>query len=740
MLSNREAVGLKWLANWNSPSLRIVLGCVLIATLIACLVILLIPPTYKSSTLLLIEPSPGLVTDDYSSIIAGEQLAFTYSQLMVEKQILETAIRRLELDLEPEDLARRVSAEPVSNTQLIRLSVRDSSPQNAALLAETIADEFVQHVRLLEREKFGESISGLQAEMESQTTLLSANQARVDSLSSQSIAHGAKMVHLQSQIDLDRGDYQFLQQSYFVAQSQADQIAEKIQIVEDAVVKEAAGPRGFSAYLTLLVDPSLIIGQGTYSTVTNSARVASAYGEIWTGESYMQAVIDELGLDRDADDLANDVNFEPIPSTQLVRLRVDDPSAAQAKMLVEVIGRNIVQTTQTQLARPYTDRMQALQKQMDELSAQIESAQAEIMTISAQKAQIEADLIKEESAKTKLSQDYQVLYDQMEQLRKSANQASNSVMVVAQPSIPDRPTQDRLLYVLLAALLGGTVGIGAAFVLDQLDETVRIRQDVTSKMGLNLLGCIDAQKNGDSGLEMDVHPRSKVAEDFRTLAINLCSVNAQNPIRTLLISSPGMAEGKSVVTANLALALARLGLKILVVDADLRLPSLHRIFGVDQENGLSEALVSGKEMDHLKTTKEAGVKIMTSGSLPPNPSELLNSKKLTILLEKLSQQADLVLVDSPPILSVADSMILAAELDGTMLVARSGMTTRKMLREAEENLRQVRGNLIGVVLNGVPRDQHSAYRYESGEEERSSAQRWFDVLQYWVKTPWFKKK
>jgi capsular exopolysaccharide synthesis family protein len=203
---------------------------------------------------------------------------------------------------------------------------------------------------------------------------------------------------------------------------------------------------------------------------------------------------------------------------------------------------------------------------------------------------------------------------------------------------------------------------------------------------------------------------SLVAEDFRILDAKLSLINAHEPFRTMMVTSPASSEGKSVVVANLATDMVRNGKKVIVVDADLRLPRLHQLFGVNLSPGLSEHL-SNREIDlPIQLAESNGVLVMPSGYVPPNPTELLYSPNLPGLLNRLSQMADIVLIDCPPVLPMADSIILAPKTDGVLLVMRSGVTKSRAVRDTIEHLRSARVRIIGTVLNGSPK-RANGYRY-----------------------------
>jgi capsular exopolysaccharide synthesis family protein len=199
------------------------------------------------------------------------------------------------------------------------------------------------------------------------------------------------------------------------------------------------------------------------------------------------------------------------------------------------------------------------------------------------------------------------------------------------------------------------------------------------------------------------------------------------------VTSPGPGEGKSITVANLAVAMAQSGLEVVAVDADLRRPRLRELFGVRRGGGLTGSLLEGAVDGRLREVKAAkGLSVLPAGKLPPNPAELLSSRRMHDLLDLLAGQADVVLVDSPPVLSVTDAAVLARSVDGVLLVMGAGETRREAARRAVESLGRVGGNLVGVVLNRVPTRQGSYYyRYyrEDGGNGRKQRKRTRDRRQ-----------
>ncbi len=214
------------------------------------------------------------------------------------------------------------------------------------------------------------------------------------------------------------------------------------------------------------------------------------------------------------------------------------------------------------------------------------------------------------------------------------------------------------------------------------------------------------------------NPRSPVSEAYRTLRTNLQFVSLDKPLRTLLVTSPGPEEGKSTTLANLAVAMAQGEKKVILADCDLRRPSLHKLFGLEQNRGLTTMIVDEKAMSDppLQETGVQGLWLLASGTLPPSPSDLLGSQRMDRVLEALKERADIVLLDAPPVVGVSDAAILATKVDGVMLVVSAGQTKRDSVQASKAMLEKVNAHIIGSVLTNVPLDV-SLQRYYYTQQE-----------------------
>ncbi|WP_425432097.1 CpsD/CapB family tyrosine-protein kinase [Halobacillus hunanensis] len=208
------------------------------------------------------------------------------------------------------------------------------------------------------------------------------------------------------------------------------------------------------------------------------------------------------------------------------------------------------------------------------------------------------------------------------------------------------------------------------------------------------------------------NPKSPIAEQYRTIRANLQFASVDKELQSLLITSAGPSEGKSMTSANMAAVFAQQGKRVLLVDADLRKPTVHHSFRLNNTKGLSNFLVGRQTLkETTQITAVDNLDVLPSGPIPPNPSELLGSKAMHKLMMEARQTYDLVILDTPPVLAVSDSQVLAREVDGVMLVVRSGQTEFQAAERAKELLEQSKANLLGVVLNDREKKNSNYYYY-----------------------------
>ena len=320
---------------------------------------------------------------------------------------------------------------------------------------------------------------------------------------------------------------------------------------------------------------------------------------------------------------------------------------------------------------------------------------------------------------------YQEIYinllNNLEAVRLARLQNTPNVVSIEAAVVPGNPIRPKpVTNTGLAAVVGLMLAGGIAFLIEYLDNTIRTPEDIERILNLPIIGYI-GDINLDKGEVMDVHvmkhPRSPVSEAFRSLRTNLEYTNVDRSVNKILVASSGPGEGKSTIAANLAAIIAQGGKRVLLIDADMRRPRLHSIFGISNRVGLS-TLFRGNMTVRSVISAVAGVDnifIIPSGSPPPNPTELLASARMDQILLEASREVDVIVVDCPPSL-VADYQVLSTKMDGVLLVIQPGRTHADTAFAMLEQLGRVNAHTLGIVLNKIPRNSHhyGGYHYYSG--------------------------
>lgn len=380
---------------------------------------------------------------------------------------------------------------------------------------------------------------------------------------------------------------------------------------------------------------------------------------------------------------------------------------------------------QTGIAEDPAQQLSELDTLMANLETRLEQVQALIDEGSLQQEilQLQEQLERERARERELTsardltwESYQMLVRKASEVRMAGQAEGTQVRFVAPAREPESPIRPRKkLYTLLASVVGAMLSVGAVVILECLDDSITTAKDVARAVGLPTLGSIVTfEAKGETQPVALRDPLSPAAESFRVLRTRL-EAATQNTPSTFLIASPTAREGKSTIGANLGVVFAQANSSVILVDSDLRRPVLHTLFGLPNSKGLSDILLENHpDLDqYLRETEVNNLRLITSGPLPPNPSELLESARIGALVEELKSEADLVLFDSPAILAVTDADVLGKHVDGVLLVVEAGRTEGEPTRIASERLATVGNKILGVVLNKVSPSKVSFYYYRT---------------------------
>lgn len=493
----------------------------------------------------------------------------------------------------------------------------------------------------------------------------------------------------------------------------------------------------YRASATLLVHQAPSSGTSDYTALLTSERLARTYTQMLTGRAVMEAVINQLGLNTSPGGLASRVKVSLVRDTQLIHLSVEDTDPLRAADTANAIAQVFIAQNQELQQDRYSDSLASMRQQIDELSTLIEESQIGLDSLNAESdgnPQGKTEIARLETILAGYRNTYMMLLQNYEQMRLTAAQSADNLVVLEPANPPSSPVRPNTMKnTTLAGLLGAILAIGVAFFVEYLDDAIKKPDDIPQALSLDALGAI-GQFDPEAGeLIMLNQPLSPISEAFRVLRTNIRFSNVDRNIRTLLVTSPSPTDGKTVTVANLAVAMAQAGLRVAAVDADLRRPRLHKLFDLYPHGGLTASLLEDRLDGNLQHTQVEGLWLLPAGELPPNPAEILGSQRMQEMLKELADRVDVVLIDSSPVLPVADAAILSPIVDGVLLVVEAGQTRRQTARQAVESLQQVGGNLIGVVLNAMPRRGGGYYYYryyynryyggDNGNQRRKRRQR-----------------
>ena len=390
--------------------------------------------------------------------------------------------------------------------------------------------------------------------------------------------------------------------------------------------------------------------------------------------------------------------------------RADYPAMAQLNNKIKEIDRQLgveVNAVKASLKAAYA----ASVNQENEMKKRIEVLRAESLDL--QKRSIQYNMLKREVETTRSL--YESLLQRYKEVDVASGVSTNHVFIVEKAQLPGAPSSPNKSKALLIALgLGLAVGAAGAFVLEQLDDVIYSPLEAEQISGLTLLGALPKLKRGQSYQEALEDPHSHLSEALRSSCTSLHFSTGDGVPKTLMLTSATPGEGKSSTALGLARQFVATGLKVLLVDADLRNPSLHKIVSLDNSLGLSSYLTRNCEAPAaVQQIEGASLYVMTSGPLPPNPVELLHGPRFASLLSVSAEIFDVIIVDAPPVMGLADALVLSSAVRATLFVVAIGQARSRLVRHALGRLRLARGRPLGMIVTKV--DTRAGHRYAYGD-------------------------
>ena len=486
----------------------------------------------------------------------------------------------------------------------------------------------------------------------------------------------------------------------------------------------------YQASTTVLVDKANADGSSEYQSLLMSERLTQTYAELLIQEPVLEAVVERLDLGLSAGDLGGMITVQPIRDTQLIELQVEstNPELASvaANTLVEIF---IVQNDERQSGR-YAASKVSLEAQLERMDQKIIETNAALGALGegtayeTERNRLELTLAQYQSTYSSLLQSY-------EEVRTQEAGSISSIVQVEPATTPTRPVRPQVVNnTAMAVLVGAMLAVGLIFLIETLDNTVKNPDQIESVMGLSVLGMVPKHPVEEGAPIAIRQPRHPSVEAFRVLRTNLKYASVDKKIQKIMITSAEPDVGKTELAVNLAVVFAQSGSEVMLIDADMRRPKVHHRLGLNNRTGISRVFARGlDQMNELviRSTNVPKLSILTTGPLPPNPSELLGSEKMSEIISYYCDRLDYLIIDTPPIMAVTDAVILSRLVDGVLLVAKPGETQTGALKQTVDRLRQVNANLLGVVLNEITQNGHGYYYkgyqyynyqkyYDEGEE------------------------
>lgn len=578
----------------------------------------------------------------------------------------------------------KIRVEPVKESRVSLIKIEDSDPTRAALLANEVAQAYIDEV-LSQKLKLTENASKWLDERRDSLS----DSARASELALYNYRKGADM--LSASID-DR----------------ASMVSQKLQATSTALTDVQLKIAGYKARVTAI--RGVQATQGAEDRLWAEALPAARENAMLT--KYKERVIT---LRVECTDLGTRY-LEGHPKLLECREKLVNAEKEFAREL-----SNLVVSTEAELKEA--------QEKEKNLKGLFDQARVEAFEV--EKKKLELDQLKSEADSNK--RQYDVVFKRLKDIELSGMLRTSNVRVLdaARPVMaPIRPNVPQ--GVLMGVIAGLVLGLGLALLLELLDSSVTSQADVEERLGLTFLGflpSIPEAEKGSRDLHIHREPKSLIAECTRAIRTNLLFMSPDRPFKRLLVTSSGPQEGKSTTAINLGIAMAQSGNRVLLVDTDMRRPRLHKAFGVSNERGVSSVVVGeGKLEDAIKSTEIPGLFVMPCGPVPPNPAELLHTKAFGDILAQLGERFDRVILDTPPVGAVADAVVLSTQVDGVVLVLKAGKTNKDLAKRTVRALRDVKANIYGAVLNDVNLESSKygdyyygyAYRYY-GESEKKGA-------------------
>jgi len=653
----------------------IILACLLAAFAISSM----IQPVYRASATLEVNREgiqPVQMGELQPLQIQDREFLNTQAGLLQSRQLAERVARSLNLANDPSVIsdelppaarervamgmvAGSMKVEPVRESRLLRLLVEHTNPELAARIANSYTENFIRSS--LERRFEANSYARNFLEQR-----LAQTRRRLEDSERQLVAYARQQGIVTTNVDSGTGEggrsEQPIDAASLEAVNQSLQQARTERITAEQRFRQAQGNRSTTE---VLANPTV------QALTAQRAELQAQYQE-------------KLGI------------FQP-----------DYPQMVQLRSRIQALDSSIAQETRN-VSSSLRSELAAAQARENALSQRFESLKAGLLNL--RQRSIQYTILQREVDTNRAL--YDTLLQRYREVGVAGGVGQNVISVVDPAEVPGAPFKPNLpLNILIGLGAGLVLGFGAAFALEWMDDTIKTPEDVTSKLGLAPLGVIPTTGKGDSPTESLADARSQLSEAYQSVRTALQFSTEHGVPKTLSICSTRAGEGKSTSALSIAHSIATLNARVLLIDADLRKPTFR---GSGKSKGLSSLLAGSDELDaSIHPTNYENLYLLPAGKVPPNPAELLAGERLGMLLDRLKEQFDHIVIDGPPVLGLADAPLLASHCESTLMVCEAGKIRRVAALSSVARLRSVDANLVGCILTKFSATK-SGYGYGYG--------------------------
>ena len=703
---SEEEINLKDYLNIILNYKWLIIGVFLVISIATAIYTFRLPKIYEASSMVMIEQKSNSDMFMLGGSIGPTTLNNTM-EIIKSRPISEIVLKMLkanknykkfpisESEAPIHSLMKGISVDSKRQTDILTLKYDSTNPEEAKVIVNSFAKAIVQKKTEYARIE----VSNIRQFLEDQVSTIKRRlQNSEEDLRTYKVEHGISILSEETKNLIEKSSDM---EANLKAAETEYQVAEKKYIyLKNELTKQDS----------LLGDVNSILNSPLLEKLrTEVVDTQTRLSKLLTKQNYSESHPEIISLTKELERAKKNLKKEIIKNVA-VKTGSADPLVYRSELIKDIA---VTETDVTVAKAKYTS-----------LKESVKDYQSKINLL----PDTELDLARRERAFKMNEKIYGMMVTKYEDAKIAEQGKMGNIRIIEEANTPEHPIKpNKKMNLLIGLVLGLGFGVGLAFLLHSFDNRIHTLDDVEKNINYSIMGTIpkisidkeeykkrmaDIGESSDNSLfeseessRLISHyaPKSPIAEAYRTLRTNIISRQKGEGSMAIMVTSPGPQEGKSTTVSNIAITLAQMGGKVVLLDSDLRKPVLHNIFGLKKEKGLSDFYDDDKVnlSDLVKETAIDNLSVITSGFLPPNPSEMLASKKTEELISKLKENFDYVVFDTPPIIAVTDAMILAKKVDQKMLVVRVDKTEKGVIKRALEMMENVKVNIDGVIVNGV---------------------------------------